>query len=101
MAAGGSAGLSVAAGGRGQTREVAPLSPPQGAGPLLPMVVDTDVVSYLFKRDTRGASFAPQLVGRVPVISFMTVAELDAWADQRNWGRAARNRLEQALIRYT
>jgi predicted nucleic acid-binding protein len=68
---------------------------------LSPTVVDTDVVSYIFKRDTRAAGYEPHLVGRVPVISFMTVAELDAWADQRDWGQAARRRMERALTRYT
>lgn len=74
---------------------------PAGSAALLPVVVDTDVVSYIFKRDTRAAGFEPHLIGRAPVISFMTVAELDAWADQRNWGQAARTRLEQSLARYT
>jgi tRNA(fMet)-specific endonuclease VapC len=71
------------------------------AVPLQPVVVDTDVVSYLFKGDTRAAGYEPHLIGRTPVISFMTVAELDAWAAQRNWGQPARERLEQSLSRYT
>ncbi len=41
-------------------------------------VVDTDVVSFLFKRDTRAQAYKRHLVGRRLVVSFMTVAELEA-----------------------
>jgi predicted nucleic acid-binding protein len=64
------------------------------------VVVDTDVVSYLFKRDTRAALFEPYLVGRQPGISFMTLAELARWAEERNWGQRTRDRLKLFLARY-
>jgi tRNA(fMet)-specific endonuclease VapC len=78
------------------------MSPPAPVQPTLlqPVVVDTDVVSYIFKGDTRAARYELHLVGQVPVLSFMTVAELDVWADQRDWGRRARERLEQFLSHY-
>ncbi len=41
-----------------------------------PAVVDTDVVSYLFKGDTRAVGYEPLLAGRLRVVSFMTQAEL-------------------------
>lgn len=44
------------------------------------IVVDTDVFSFLFKSDTRVEIFRPYLTGVTPVVSFMTVAELDRWA---------------------
>lgn len=44
------------------------------------VVVDTDVVSYLFKSDTRAQLYRPLLMGKLPLISFMTLAELDRWA---------------------
>jgi tRNA(fMet)-specific endonuclease VapC len=44
------------------------------------IVVDTDVLSYLFKGDTRGDLYRPHLDGQVLLISFMTLAELDRWA---------------------
>lgn len=53
------------------------------------MVVDTDVVSYLFKRDSRAEAYRPHLTGRLLVVSFMTVAELDRWALERDWGETA------------
>jgi tRNA(fMet)-specific endonuclease VapC len=68
---------------------------------LAPVVIDTDVLSYLFKGDPRAVHYASHLVGRVPVVSFMTLAELDAWADQRNWGQRRRERLERFLTSFT
>jgi tRNA(fMet)-specific endonuclease VapC len=40
------------------------------------IVADTDVVSFLFKNDSRAVDYLPHLQGIVPVISFQTVAEL-------------------------
>jgi tRNA(fMet)-specific endonuclease VapC len=40
-------------------------------------VVDTDVVSMLFKGDTRAFAFLPHITGRLLGISFMTLAELE------------------------
>lgn len=58
------------------------------------LVVDTDVVSYLFRNDTRVANFVPILNGHVLYVSFMTVAELDRWALSRNWGPSRMATLE-------
>jgi hypothetical protein len=43
------------------------------------VVVDTDVVSYLFKSDTRADLYRPHLDGHLPIISFMSLAELERW----------------------
>lgn len=40
------------------------------------VVVDTDVVSFSFKRDSRIRRYRPHLLGKTLVISFMTLAEL-------------------------
>jgi len=40
------------------------------------VVVDTDVVSYLFKSDPIAFQHLPDLTDRIPIISFMTLAEL-------------------------
>lgn len=64
-------------------------------------VVDTDVISYLFRRDTRAALFEPHLTDVVPAVSFMTIAELDRWALQRDWGPQRRARMEAFLRRFT
>jgi len=64
------------------------------------VVVDTDVCSYFFKKDTRARLYHPHLVGRTPILSFMTAAELYYWALQRGWGPARRDRLDRHLLGY-
>lgn len=61
------------------------------------VVVDTDVVSFLFKRDSRSELYRPHLVGNELIISFMTLAELYRWALARNWGKPRKARLEAHL----
>jgi predicted nucleic acid-binding protein len=38
------------------------------------MIVDTDVVSYIYKKDTRAEKYEPHLVNSITSISFMTLA---------------------------
>jgi tRNA(fMet)-specific endonuclease VapC len=64
---------------------------------MVSVVVDTDVVSFLFKRDSRAQWYRPHLTGKLLVLSFMTVAELDRWALQRHWGEASRSKMEEYL----
>lgn len=64
------------------------------------VVIDTDVVSYLFKKDTRAGLYQRHLAGRLWVISFMTVAELDLWALRHHWGAVRKARMEQHLRRF-
>jgi tRNA(fMet)-specific endonuclease VapC len=64
---------------------------------MISAVIDTDVVSFLFKRDSRADLYRPHLVGKILVISFMTLAELDRWTMERNWGKARRERMEEHL----
>jgi hypothetical protein len=46
------------------------------------VIVDTDVASFIFKGDTRGALYDPHIDedDTLPAISFMTRAELEQWA---------------------
>ncbi len=64
------------------------------------VVIDTDVLSYLFKQDTRGELYKSHLDGKVGVISFMTIAELEFWASLRNWGVKRRAELSAFLEPY-
>lgn len=64
------------------------------------VVVDTDVVSFQFKRDTRAAIYDPHLAARQWVMSFMTLAELERWALTHRWGTARRARLERHVRRF-
>ena len=52
---------------------------------MKPIVLDTDIVSFLFKADTRAQVYLPQLQDRQWFISFMTEAELEQWALLANW----------------
>jgi predicted nucleic acid-binding protein len=64
-------------------------------------IVDTDVVSMLFKGDTRALAYRAHIAGQLLGISFMTLAELDRWSLERNWGQVRKLDLAQHLTRYT
>jgi predicted nucleic acid-binding protein len=64
------------------------------------IVVDTDVVSFVFKNHPTATEYLPDLIDRIPIISFMTVAELDRWALEARWGVARRTRLQEYLERF-
>ena len=64
------------------------------------VVVDTDVVSFLFKEDSRGARYRPHLNGRLTIISAETLAELYHWPERSNWGQRRRGDLELFLDGY-
>jgi tRNA(fMet)-specific endonuclease VapC len=53
---------------------------------MRPIVLDTDVMSFLFKGDSRAQAYLPYLQDRQWLISFMTEAELEQWALLANWG---------------
>lgn len=61
------------------------------------IVVDTDVVSYIFKKDTRAALYEPYVVQVPKFISFMTLAELRLWEFQNNWGQLKAAKFELLL----
>jgi len=61
------------------------------------VLLDTDVFSFLFKRDTRAERYAALLKDRSPCLCFMSVAEIKRWAIQRRWGSPRREALAAAL----
>ena len=52
-------------------------------------VSDTDVASLLH-RGTLAGPLASRLIGREPLITFVTFGELAKWAEIRNWGQRRR-----------
>ena len=52
---------------------------------MRPVVLDTDIVSFFFKNDSRAEAYLPHLRNRQWLISFMTEAELEQWALLSNW----------------
>ncbi len=62
-------------------------------------LVDTDVVSFLFKRDSRAQLDEVHVTGRLLGISFMSLAELERWALERSWGLLRKRELAEFLKR--
>ena len=61
------------------------------------VVVDTNVVSFCFKGDTRAAYYEPHIQGRLQMIAAQTRAELELWTLVRNWGDQRRAELHSYL----
>jgi tRNA(fMet)-specific endonuclease VapC len=64
------------------------------------VLLDTDVVSFLLKGDSRAAGYRALIQGDTAAISFMTVAELFQWATVRKWGNKRVAQLEQTINSY-
>ena len=60
------------------------------------LLIDTNVVSMIFKRDSRAVLYEPHLTGALKGISFMTRAELALWPLVAGWGQDKSSRLEEA-----
>lgn len=65
------------------------------------VLLDTNIVSYLFKQDSRAFLYEPHLLNQELAISLMTVAELLQWGALRNWGLPRIQRLEATILNYT
>jgi predicted nucleic acid-binding protein len=65
------------------------------------VVVDTNVVSYIWKRDTRGTLYIPHLKGRQWIIAAQTFAELEVWPLKNAWGARRHETLRSYLNNYT
>jgi tRNA(fMet)-specific endonuclease VapC len=65
------------------------------------VVVDTDVVSFIFKNHPFGSRYDPEVAGRITLISFMTVAEIERWTLQHKWGNKRIQLLRTFLQRFT
>lgn len=64
------------------------------------LVLDTDVVSFFAKADSRATLYSPLLLDRQLCICFQTVAELRLWTLIRRWGPARREGMESLLARF-
>jgi len=61
-----------------------------------PVVLDTDVASLTHRRRLP-APLAARLVGRRPIITFVTLGELTKWMQVRQWGSRSRQELADWL----
>jgi tRNA(fMet)-specific endonuclease VapC len=64
------------------------------------LVVDTNVVSFTFKKDSRSVLYESHLQGNFLVISFMTLAELKLWTLKNNWGEKRKDNFAEFLKDY-
>ena len=64
---------------------------------MTPAVVDTDVVPFLFKNDSRAQSYLPLLKDRKLLVSFMTEAELEQWIVLAKWGAGRVQRFQEFM----
>lgn len=64
------------------------------------VLLDTDVFSFFFKKDTRRDLYAPDIADRQLCLSFQTYAELKAWTIERKWGAPRIEQLMQVLRQY-
>ncbi len=64
------------------------------------VVVDTDVVSLIFKGDSRAEKYLPILSKPDLLVSFMTEAELERWILQAQWGLERKIQFRQYMRRF-
>ena len=62
------------------------------------LVIDTDVVSFAFRQDSRFINhYGPAIEGHRLIISFMTLGELQFGVLNRGWGKQQRDKLTAHL----
>jgi tRNA(fMet)-specific endonuclease VapC len=65
------------------------------------ILIDTNVVSYFIKRDTRAKLYIDHLRGHEWHVAFITVAELYFWAIRHKWSPQRIEKLRRDLRHYT
>lgn len=69
--------------------------------PALVAVVDTDVVSFVFKNHPLADLYRPILAGRALAISLVSFAEIEYGMEYNSWGSPRRNLMYRFLARFT
>lgn len=64
------------------------------------VVVDTNIVSFIFKEDTRAGLCVPHLLNVPKFISFMSLAELYKWQSLHNWGKRKKDEFDELLSNF-
>jgi tRNA(fMet)-specific endonuclease VapC len=65
------------------------------------IVVDTDIISFILKEDSRAELYKPHILGLPKIMSFMTLAELRRWEIQNNWGAKRISKAQEFLDEFT
>jgi predicted nucleic acid-binding protein len=66
-----------------------------------PVVVDTDVISFMFKNHSLGSAYQVLLTGKALTASLITLAEIEYGMEAKNWGSARRDLMRRFLSRFT
>ncbi len=64
------------------------------------LLIDTDVVSFTYKKDSRADLYEPHLKGNLLVLSFMTLAELNLWTLGNSWNEKRKRNFAAFLKNY-
>ena len=64
------------------------------------IVLDSNVVSYIFNGNDKAEYYREQITGLRPIISFQTLEEVWYGAYQKGWGERKRNELARFLQEY-
>ncbi len=64
------------------------------------VLVDTNVVSFLFNNDSRADFYVERMQEKRPVISFQTLEEIRFGASKHGWGARRRNEMALHLDTY-
>lgn len=65
------------------------------------LLLDTNIVSYLFKKSDYARPYYQHLAGKLLFLSFITVGEIFLWAESSGWGQKRRAELEERLHNYS
>jgi len=64
------------------------------------VLLDTNIVSYVYKKHELAVAYRPMMVGRTVSVSFQTVAELKEGALRAGWSLPRLSHLESFLKRF-
>jgi predicted nucleic acid-binding protein len=61
------------------------------------VIVDTDVISFIFKKDSRNVLYKPHIEGKLAAIAAQTYAELETLPLRNNWSPKRHNQLREYI----
>jgi len=65
------------------------------------VVVDTDVISFVFNDHTLAQDYQSILAGRSLAVSLISLAEIEYGMERKNWGASRRDLMGRFLARFT
>jgi predicted nucleic acid-binding protein len=66
----------------------------------IPVVVDTDVISFIFKDHPLSPAYTKILAGRSLTVSLVALAEIEYGMEAKNWGSRRRELMSRFLSRF-